>query len=129
MSAQIAAYGRLVADPRAIETRSGKAVTAVRLAASVECRDGAGETGEETLWLSVLAFGCVAEDLARHAKGEPVSVSGTSVTLPATVRNARLGKCSRMPWCRAGACSRGWPRRSGDFRLQIGQSWSYLLCG
>ena len=72
----LAAYGRLVADPRAIETRSGKPMTAARLAANVECRDGAGETGEETLWLSVLAFGRVAEDLARHAKGDPVSVSG-----------------------------------------------------
>ena len=50
--------------------------TAARLAVAVECRDGAGETGEETLWLSVLAFGRVAEDLARHAKGEPVSVNG-----------------------------------------------------
>ena len=60
MSAQLAAYGRLVADPRPIETRSGKAMTAARLAVSVECReDGAGETGEETLWLSVLAFGRV----------------------------------------------------------------------
>ena len=51
-------------------------MTAARLAVSVECRDGGGETGEETLWLSVLAFGRCAEDLARHAKGEPVSVSG-----------------------------------------------------
>ena len=76
MSAQIAAYGRLVADPRPIETRSGKAMTAARMAVTVECRDGGGETGEETLWLSVLAFGRVAEDLARSAKGEPVSVSG-----------------------------------------------------
>ena len=76
MSAQIAAYGRLVADPRAIETRSGKPMTAARLAVTVECRDGGGETGEETLWLSVLAFGRVVEDLARSAKGEPVSVSG-----------------------------------------------------
>jgi len=42
----------------------------------VECREGGGETGEETLWLSVLAFGRVAEDPARHAKGDPVSVSG-----------------------------------------------------
>ena len=76
MSAQIAAYGRLVADPRSIKTRSGKAMTAARLAVTVECRDGGRETGEETLWLSVLAFGRVAEDLARSAKGEPVSVSG-----------------------------------------------------
>ena len=42
MSAQIAAYGRLAADPRPIETRSGKAMTAARLAVSVECRDGGG---------------------------------------------------------------------------------------
>ena len=76
MSAQIAAYGRLVADPRSIETRSGKAMTAARLAVTVEARiDGEGGA-EETLWLSVLAFGCVAEDLARSAKGDPVSVSG-----------------------------------------------------
>ena len=51
-------------------------MTAARPAVTVECRDGGGETGEETLWLSVLAFGRVAEDLARSAKGEPVSVSG-----------------------------------------------------
>ena len=76
MSAAIATYGRLVADPHPIETRSGKAMTAARLAVTVECRDGAGETGEETLWLSVLAFGRVAEDLTRSAKGEPVSVAG-----------------------------------------------------
>ena len=76
MTAQIAAYGRLVADPRPHETCSGKPMTTVRVAVTVECREGGGETGEGTLWLSVIAFGRVAEDLARHAKGEPVSVSG-----------------------------------------------------
>ena len=76
MSAQIAAYGRLVADPRPIETRTGKPMTAARLAVNVEARINGESEAEETLWLSVLAFGRVAEDLARSAKGEPVSVSG-----------------------------------------------------
>lgn len=76
MSAQIAAYGRLVADPKPIETRSGKAMTAARLAVNVEARIDGESEAEGTLWLSVLAFGRVAEDLARSAKGEPVSVSG-----------------------------------------------------
>ena len=76
MSAQIAAYGRLVADPRPIETRTGKPMTAARLAVNVEARIDGESEAEETLWLSVLAFGRVAEDLARSAKGEPVSVSG-----------------------------------------------------
>lgn len=83
MSAQIAAYGRLVADPRAIGTKSGKQMTAARLAVSVECRErDASEPGEETLWLGILAFGRAADDLAGHGKGDPVKRDRESPTVP-----------------------------------------------
>lgn len=40
-----------------------------------------------TLWLDVVAFGYAAECLARHAKGEPVSVSGRMELSRWTARN------------------------------------------
>ena len=49
MSAQIAAYGRLVADPKPIATRSRKAMTAARLAVNVEARIDGESEAEETL--------------------------------------------------------------------------------
>ena len=75
MSAQIAAYGRLGRDPRPVDTSSGKAMTVASVAVTVESRES-GETGEGTLWLDVVSFGRVADDLARHAKGDLVSVAG-----------------------------------------------------
>ena len=74
MTAQIAAYGRLGQNPRVHETRSGQAMTTASLAVTVEARGDVED--ERTLWLGVAAFGRVAEDLARHAKGDPVSLSG-----------------------------------------------------
>ena len=75
MTAQLAVHGRLGRDPRPIETGSGKPMTVASIAVSVEARES-GETGEGTLWLDVLAFGRVADDLARHVKGDTVSVAG-----------------------------------------------------
>ena len=75
MTAQIACYGRLAADPRPHETSSGKPMASARLAVEIEARTD-GESGAETWWLSVLAFGRTAESLMRHAKGEPMSMSG-----------------------------------------------------
>ena len=75
MTALLAVHGRLGRDPRPIETGSGKPMTVASLAVSVEARES-GETGESTLWLDVLAFGRVADDLARHDAGDPVSASG-----------------------------------------------------
>lgn len=75
MSAQIAAYGRLGRDPRPVDTSSGKAMTVASVAVTGESRES-GETGEGTLWLDVVSFGRVADDLARHAKGDLVSVAG-----------------------------------------------------
>lgn len=52
------AFGRLGADPRAIETRTGKARTVGRLAVAVPYREN-GAGGEGILWLGVIAFGRV----------------------------------------------------------------------
>ena len=74
MSAQLAATGRLGRDPRSIPTRTGKAMAAVSLAVEVPCRNE-GEDGA-TLWVDVLGFGRVADDLLRHSRGDSVSVFG-----------------------------------------------------
>ena len=75
MNAQIAAHGRLVFDPRPIQTRSDKPMTAARLAVALEIYGSDTET-EGTLWLDVIAFGRSADTLARSRKGEMVSVAG-----------------------------------------------------
>ena len=75
MTAQIAAYGRLARDPRQHGTRTGNPLTTGTIAVEVEARGG--DDGDDgTLWLRVVAFGRGADDLARHAKGDPVSVVG-----------------------------------------------------
>ena len=76
MTAQIAAYGRLGREPRAHETRTGKPMATASLAVPVEARERGADDAETTLWLGVVAFGRVADDLARHRAGESVSVSG-----------------------------------------------------
>ena len=75
MTAQIAAYGRLVFEPRTIQTRTDKPMTAARLAVAMEVYGGDDDT-DATLWLDVLAFGRTAETLARSNKGDSVSVAG-----------------------------------------------------
>ena len=67
MSADITARGRLGQDPKRIETKTGKPMTRASLAV--------GE-GDETLWLGVVAFGKQAELLARHEKGDVLTVTG-----------------------------------------------------
>ena len=76
-NATLAAYGRLGSDPHEHATRTGKPMATASLAVSVPDRSqGTDEGAEETLWLRVTAFGRVAESLAGHSKGDPVSVSG-----------------------------------------------------
>ncbi|EAT4590601.1 single-stranded DNA-binding protein [Salmonella enterica] len=75
MTAQIAAYGRLVADPQTKTTSKGANMTMTRMAVSLPC--SAAQDGQATLWLGVLAFGKQADALAKHTKGDLVSVSGT----------------------------------------------------
>jgi single-strand DNA-binding protein len=65
-----AAYGRLGQDPRSITTQSGKPMAAASMAVAVAEQDA------PPLWVSILAFGKVAEDLLRLQKGDMVSVSG-----------------------------------------------------
>lgn len=74
MTAQISAYGRLVADPQTRTTNSGSSMTMGRLAVALPCH--AAEGGEVTFWLGVVAFGKQADALAGHVKGDLVSVAG-----------------------------------------------------
>lgn len=74
MTAQISAYGRLVADPQTRTTSSGTSMAMARLAVALPCN--AAENGEATFWLGVIAFGKQADALAKHQKGELVSVAG-----------------------------------------------------
>ena len=69
MTAQIAAYGRLVADPQLKTTNKG-----TQMAFPLPCSQA--DDGTATMWLSVLAFGRQADALAKHHKGELVSVAG-----------------------------------------------------
>ncbi|EEQ2636117.1 single-stranded DNA-binding protein [Escherichia coli] len=75
MTAQIAAYGRLVDDPQVKQTSKGTPMTLARMAVSLPCSQA--QDGQATLWLSVLAFCKQADQLAGHEKGNVISVSGT----------------------------------------------------
>ncbi|EDF4606576.1 single-stranded DNA-binding protein [Salmonella enterica] len=74
MTAQIAAYGRIAADIQTKATSNGGTMAFTRMAVSLPCR--AAENGEATMWLGVTAFGKQADALARHQKGDLVSVAG-----------------------------------------------------
>ncbi|EKJ5914081.1 single-stranded DNA-binding protein [Escherichia coli] len=74
MTAQIAAYGRLVADPQLKTTSKGTQMAMASMAVPLPCSQA--DDGTATMWLSVLAFGRQADALAKHQKGELVSVAG-----------------------------------------------------
>ena len=65
-------YGRLGADPVERETRNGKVMITVSLAVSA----GRPDAGEETVWISLAAFGRAGETLARHVKGDLLAAIG-----------------------------------------------------
>ncbi len=74
MSAQLAAHGRLGADPRTIETKTGRAMVTATLAVDVaEKREG---DDAEPLWLGLVAFGALADRLLEQRKGEALTVYG-----------------------------------------------------
>lgn len=75
MTAHISSYGRLVADVQTRTTDKGNQMAMGRLAVSLPCHSA--ESGEATFWLGIIAFGKVAETLARHEKGDLISVVGT----------------------------------------------------
>lgn len=74
MTAQIAAYGRLVADPQLKTTSKGTQMATASMAVPLPCSQA--DDGTATMWLSVPAFGRQADALAKHHKGELVSVAG-----------------------------------------------------
>ncbi|HDR2341996.1 TPA: single-stranded DNA-binding protein [Enterobacter kobei] len=74
MTAQISAYGRLVADVQSRTTNNGNPMAFTRMAVTLPCQKA--ENGEVTFWLGVVAFGKQADALAGHVKGDLVSVAG-----------------------------------------------------
>lgn len=94
MTAQIAAYGRLVADVQSKTTSNGNAMTFGRMVVSMPCHNT--ENGEAPFWLGVVAFGKQAEALARHGKGELISVSGTMQINQWTAKVAAGKACLRQ---------------------------------
>ncbi len=71
MTAQIAAYGRLGADPVQRQSQAGKPWATASMAVQIAEGDDAPPQ-----WFQLVAFGRVAELLAKHAKGDLVSVAG-----------------------------------------------------
>lgn len=65
-------HGRIARDPEAKATRAGKAMTICTIAVDV----GKDPDADETLWVSVLAFGHAAETLLLAKKGETLTAMG-----------------------------------------------------
>ncbi|PHI29493.1 single-stranded DNA-binding protein [Budvicia aquatica] len=74
MTAQISAYGRLVAEVKTRISHNGTHMAMGRLAVSLPCHSATD--GQATFWLGVVGFGKLAEILASHEKGDLISVSG-----------------------------------------------------
>mgnify|MGYP001237575388 CR=1 FL=1 len=92
MTAQIAAFGRLVADPQLKTTSKGTQMAMASMAVPLPCSQA--DDGTATMWLSVLAFGRQAEALERHRKGELLSVAGNMQVSQWTGQNGE----SRQSW-------------------------------
>ncbi|WP_318527017.1 single-stranded DNA-binding protein [Escherichia coli] len=118
MTAQIAAYGRLVDDPQVKQTSKGTPMTLARMAVPLPCSQA--DDGTATMWLSVLAFGRQAEALERHRKGELLSVAGNMQISQWTGQNNRRGMMIRT-----GITYRFKQRvtEAGAIRLFYGSSW------
>jgi len=76
MTAMVAAYGRLARDPETRETRTGKPMCTATMAVDVTRQEDGRGKDADPWWLRIDAFGRNAEILARHVKGEPLSVGG-----------------------------------------------------
>lgn len=73
MTAQISAYGRLVAEPQTRTTGKGTNMAMARLAVALPCN--VADNGEATLWMGVIAFGKQADALARRSKVDIIAPS------------------------------------------------------
>jgi single-strand DNA-binding protein len=69
---QSSIYGRLGRDPKATTTKTGKPMCTASIAVDVGREQGDGET----LWITVMGFGALAEALERHAQGDMIGVIG-----------------------------------------------------
>jgi single-strand DNA-binding protein len=80
------AYGRLGRDPIMRQTKSGKDMTTASLAVN------AARYGEEadTVWISLAAFGMVADQLTRHRQGEMLAAIGPLVRRKYTGRDGTM---------------------------------------
>jgi single-strand DNA-binding protein len=68
---QSSIYGRLGRDPKASSTKNGKPMCTASVAVDV-----GQEQGQETLWVTLMAFGHQAEALQRHQQGDMVAAMG-----------------------------------------------------
>ena len=88
MSMQASAYGRIAQEPREISTRTGKMMVVTNIAVAI------GDYNDPPLWVGVVAFGKVGEDLTRHQKGDLISVAGrvqrSSWTTPSGEKREQL---------------------------------------
>jgi single-strand DNA-binding protein len=77
------AYGRLGSDPAQRETRGGKTMVTTTLAVNV------AKPGDDpvTEWVNLVGFGTVGELLARHAKGDLITVMGPMTKSTFTARD------------------------------------------
>lgn len=80
-------YGRAGRDGELKETSNGKPWAALPMAVELEEGDEA-----EPVWCSAVAFGAVAETLARVPKGAPLAVSGRLRVRRYTDRNGEEHK-------------------------------------
>ncbi len=74
MTAQIAAYGRLVADPQLKTTSKGTQMAMASMAVPLPCSQA--DDGTATMWLSVLAFGRQRNQCANGATGRQKRSTG-----------------------------------------------------
>ena len=70
---QAAIHGSLGCDPQPRSTSTGNPMTVASLAVDVTPHNA---EADETLWVMVVTFGRLAEQLARHKKGEMLSAAG-----------------------------------------------------
>jgi single-stranded DNA-binding protein len=76
MTTQIATSGRLGAAPKTSKTKTDTSMAFASIAVNMPKRSNVNDDGEHTLWLSLVAFGKTADTLARHERGDLISISG-----------------------------------------------------
>jgi single-strand DNA-binding protein len=68
---QSSIYGRIGKDPKPGTTKNGNAMCTASIAVDV-----GREPGTETLWISVMCFGTLADTLQRHQSGDMIAAMG-----------------------------------------------------